>query len=56
MVHIQTSEEAVEDFLSVIRMLAEEKKAAGWVMPTDDNARTSTMKDVYVRRQVKMTK
>lgn len=56
MVHIQTSEEAVEDFLSVIRLLAEEKKAAGWVMPTDDNARTSTMKDVYVRRQVKMTK
>lgn len=55
-VHIQTSEEAVEDFLSVIRLLAEEKKAAGWVVPTDDNARTSTMKDVYVRRQVKMTK
>lgn len=56
MVHIQTSEEAVEDFLSVIRLLAEEKKAAGWVVPTGDNARTSTMKDVYVHRRVKMTK
>jgi len=54
-VHIQTSEEAVEDFLSVIRRLAEEKKAAGWVLRTDD-AKTSALKDVYVRRQVNMTK
>lgn len=55
-VHIQTSEEAVEDFLSIIRQLAEEKKAAGWVLRTDDEAKISTMKDVYVRRQVNMTK
>ena len=32
-VHIQTSPQAVEDFLSVVRKLAEEKKAAGFVRP-----------------------
>ncbi|KAJ8481119.1 hypothetical protein ONZ51_g6219 [Trametes cubensis] len=32
-VHIQTSPKAVEDLLSVIRQLAEEKKAAGFVKP-----------------------
>ncbi|KAF5356333.1 hypothetical protein D9756_004250 [Leucocoprinus leucothites] len=55
-VHIQTSEEAVEDFLSVVRTLADEKKAAGWVPPTNGHAKTSAFKDVYVRRQIKMTK
>ncbi|KAJ3574524.1 hypothetical protein NP233_g1715 [Leucocoprinus birnbaumii] len=55
-VHIQTSEEAVEDFLSVVRQLAEEKRAAGWVPPTNGEAKKSAFKDVYVRRQVKMTK
>ncbi|EJF66504.1 pyridoxal phosphate-dependent transferase [Dichomitus squalens] len=32
-VHIQTSPQAVEDFLAVVRKLAEEKKAAGFVPP-----------------------
>ncbi|KAJ2928867.1 hypothetical protein H1R20_g8224, partial [Candolleomyces eurysporus] len=47
-VHIQTSEEAVEDFLSIVRQLAQEKKDAGFV-PTDDAA-AGAFKDVYVRR------
>ncbi|KXN84776.1 putative low-specificity L-threonine aldolase [Leucoagaricus sp. SymC.cos] len=55
-VHIQTSEQAVDDFLSVVRQLAKEKRAAGWVPPTNGHAKTSAFKDVYVRRQVKMTK
>ncbi|KAF9535561.1 pyridoxal phosphate-dependent transferase [Crepidotus variabilis] len=47
-VHIQTSEEAVNDFLSIIKSLAAEKKAAGSVPPrTQANGVT---KDVYVRR------
>ena len=32
-VHLQTSPQAVEDLLSVVRQLAEEKKAAGFVPP-----------------------
>ncbi len=45
-VHIQTSEAAVDDFLGVVRALAEEKRAAGFVKPEGhaDNA----FKDVYV--------
>lgn len=31
--HIQTDPQAVEDLISVIRQLAEEKKAAGFVPP-----------------------
>ncbi|KAF9451788.1 threonine aldolase [Macrolepiota fuliginosa MF-IS2] len=54
-VHVQTSEQAVDDFLSVIHQLAEEKKAAGWVQPANGH-KTSAFKDVYVRRQVKLTK
>ena len=53
-VHIQTSEEAVEDFLSVVRQLALEKKEAGFV-PTESDA-TGAFKDVYVRRAPKATK
>ncbi len=30
-VHIQTSEQAIDDFLAVIRSLAKEKKTAGFV-------------------------
>jgi threonine aldolase len=32
-VHIQTSERAVDDLLGVVRRLAEEKRAAGFVRP-----------------------
>ncbi|KAJ6574878.1 pyridoxal phosphate-dependent transferase [Mycena capillaripes] len=48
-IHIQTSESAVEDFLSVIRKLAEEKKAAGFVKP-EPAANGTVYKDIYVRR------
>jgi len=52
-VHIQTSEEAVEDFLSVVKQLAEEKKVAGFVQP--DGQTAAAFKDVYVRRVPKQT-
>ncbi|KAF7339843.1 Beta-elim-lyase domain-containing protein [Mycena venus] len=48
--HIQTSESAVNDFLSVVRQLAEEKKAAGFVKPPPAANGNSTFKNVYVRR------
>ncbi|KAJ7225742.1 pyridoxal phosphate-dependent transferase [Mycena pura] len=54
-VHIQTSESAVEDFLSVIRQLAEEKKAAGFVKPEGLVNGQSIYKDVYVRRAPQTT-
>ncbi|KAF8898362.1 pyridoxal phosphate-dependent transferase [Infundibulicybe gibba] len=47
-VHIQTSEAAIDDLLSLIRDLAKEKKEAGFVRPKpQQNAR---MKDIYIRR------
>ncbi|KAJ7492844.1 pyridoxal phosphate-dependent transferase [Mycena latifolia] len=49
-VHIQTSESAVEDFLSVVRQLAEEKKAAGFVKPEPTANGKNIYKDIYVRR------
>ncbi|KAJ7706420.1 pyridoxal phosphate-dependent transferase [Mycena rosella] len=52
-IHIQTSESAVEDFLSIVRKLAEEKKAAGFVKPEASANGNSPYKDIYVRRQVK---
>ncbi|EKM83414.1 hypothetical protein AGABI1DRAFT_65982 [Agaricus bisporus var. burnettii JB137-S8] len=55
-VHIQTAEQAIDDFLSLIRQLAEEKRAAGWVPPTANGHAASALKDVYVRRKVQMTK
>ncbi|PFH50753.1 hypothetical protein AMATHDRAFT_60597 [Amanita thiersii Skay4041] len=48
-VHIQTSGEAVEDFLALIRQLAAEKEAAGFVR-SELNGNGNTYKDVYVRR------
>ncbi|KAF8213298.1 pyridoxal phosphate-dependent transferase [Mycena galopus ATCC 62051] len=50
-IHIQTSESAVADFLSIVRQLAEEKKAAGFVKPPP--AVNGTHKDIYVRRAPK---
>ncbi|KAI0724330.1 pyridoxal phosphate-dependent transferase [Cerioporus squamosus] len=49
-VHIQTSPQAVEDFLTIVRTLAEEKKAAGFVPPekkTYPNGRPYS--SIYVR-------
>ncbi|KAJ7139900.1 pyridoxal phosphate-dependent transferase [Mycena epipterygia] len=53
--HIQTSELAVEDFLSVVRKLAEEKKAAGFVKPEPTANGNKLYKDIYVRRAIKKT-
>jgi threonine aldolase len=45
-VHIQTSEQAVDDFLTVIRNLAEEKKTAGFVRSAG-KVGNSSYKDMY---------
>jgi threonine aldolase len=46
-VHIQTSGEAIDDFLTLIRSLAEEKKAAGFLRPVG-KAGNNSCKDMYV--------
>jgi threonine aldolase len=46
-VHIQTTESAVDDFLAVVRELAEGKKKAGFVRSAQQSG---VYKDVYVRR------
>ncbi|PBL00843.1 hypothetical protein ARMGADRAFT_1006947 [Armillaria gallica] len=46
-IHIQTSEAAVDDFLALISDIAEEKKKAGFVKPEINGTH---IKDVYVRR------
>lgn len=53
-IHIQTSNAAVDDFLEVVRKLAEEKRKAGFVKP--ENQPNKAFKDVYVRREVKTPK
>jgi threonine aldolase len=45
-VHIQTTEQAINDFLELIRGLAEEKKAAGFVRSAEGAGNTSH-KDMY---------
>ncbi|KAG7099461.1 hypothetical protein E1B28_001311 [Marasmius oreades] len=47
-VHIQTSEQAVDDFLALIAEIAKEKKDAGFVKPTTQA--NGLVRDVYVRR------
>ncbi|KIY51395.1 hypothetical protein FISHEDRAFT_64372 [Fistulina hepatica ATCC 64428] len=49
-VHLQTTDEAVDDLLAVIRTLAEEKKQAGFVRPAVIPPREG---DIYVRRTSK---
>jgi threonine aldolase len=46
-VHIQTSEQAIDDFLTVVRNLAEEKKIAGF-MRSAGKAGSNSHKDMYV--------
>ena len=46
-VHIQTSEAAVEDFLNLIRELANEKKLGGFVKPK--SSRGDKAENVHVR-------
>ncbi|CAL1696495.1 unnamed protein product [Somion occarium] len=45
--HVQTSPEAVEDLLALIRQIAEEKKAAGFVPPQDANGNPNG--NIYIR-------
>lgn len=47
-VHIQTTSEAVEDFLALVREMAEEKKKAGFV-PAKEDAVGGGFGNVYVR-------
>ncbi|KAF7437057.1 Threonine aldolase [Pleurotus ostreatus] len=51
-VHIQTTEQAIDDFLSLVAQLAEEKKKAGFV-PQPVEKKTGRYHDVYVRRPPK---
>ncbi|KAG5639304.1 hypothetical protein H0H81_004506 [Sphagnurus paluster] len=52
-VHFQTSEAAVNDFLAVVGDLAAEKKAAGFIKPTVC-VKPNGFKDIYVRRLTKV--
>jgi len=45
-VHIQTTEQAIDDFLGLIRGLAEEKRAAGFVRSVE-KARNISHRDLY---------
>ena len=45
-VHIRTTEQAIDDFLGLIRSLAEEKRAAGFVRSVE-NARNVSHRDMY---------
>ncbi|KZT44513.1 hypothetical protein SISSUDRAFT_1012719 [Sistotremastrum suecicum HHB10207 ss-3] len=48
--HIQTSDQAVADFLALISQLKEEKKAEGWVPPEKTHVNgNGVIRDVYVR-------
>ncbi len=51
MLHIQTAEQAVDDLLGVLRDLAQEKKAAGFVKPAAKAENRTSYKDQYVRRK-----
>jgi len=47
--HIQTSPKAVDDFLSVIKTLKQEKIQAGFVPPKEQNVDSEGMGNVYIR-------
>ncbi|OCH96587.1 hypothetical protein OBBRIDRAFT_829999 [Obba rivulosa] len=52
-VHIQTSPTAIEDFLAIVRELAEQKRQAGFVAPERKvSANGNIPKDIYVRSGV----
>jgi threonine aldolase len=46
-VHIQTTEEAVNDLLVLLRDMVEEKKKDGWVKPETMNARVRPRAKAY---------
>ena len=49
-VHIQTSETAIDDFLNLIRTIAEEKRQAGFVRKSPAAGQQHVWRDPYVRR------
>jgi threonine aldolase len=51
-VHIQTSEDAVNDFLDVVRQLAVEKKQTGFVPQEKSFWTEGIYKDPYIRKGV----
>lgn len=48
-VHIQTSPDAIEDFLELLHTLKEEKAAAGWKVGDAPPNKKSLFRDVYVK-------
>jgi threonine aldolase len=46
-VHIQTAPEAIDEFLGLVRKLAEEKKNAGFVKPAEMGAPSSGSGNIY---------
>ena len=56
-VHIQTSPQAITDFLDLVKALAEEKRAAGFVKPERSNVNGSDniYREVFVRKGRNMT-
>ena len=53
-VHIQTSSAAVADLISLVKTMAEEKRAAGFVpleKKPEINGTESVYRDVYVRKR-----
>ncbi|KAG6371653.1 pyridoxal phosphate-dependent transferase [Boletus reticuloceps] len=47
--HIQSSPQAVEDFLDLVRTLKEEKAKAGWTPDQAPRKKQNTFRDVYVK-------
>jgi threonine aldolase len=47
--HIQTSPQAVEDFLDLMRTLKEEKAKAGWTPDRAPPKKRNPFRDVYVK-------
>lgn len=47
--HIQTSPEAVEDFLDLMRMLKEEKAKAGWTPEQAPPRKQNPFREVYIK-------
>jgi len=46
-VHIQTEDRAVDDLLALVRTIAEEKKAAGFVPPPIAEGNSTAVGSVY---------
>jgi len=52
-VHIQTSDDAVDDFLNLIRDLAAEKQKVGYVRQQTSFWTGGVYKDPYIRKTVR---